>query len=61
MKNKRLFSNWKLGTEKQKELLKRMIDSRNEAAKLGQAYAVQEINYMLAKLAKKLKLDYYSL
>ena len=47
--------------KKMSKLIKKLVDSRNEAVKLGESYAVLEINQMLAKVAKKLKLDYYSL
>ena len=47
--------------KKLNELVKKLVASRNEAVKLGQVYAVQEINQMLVKVARKLKVDYYSL
>lgn len=43
--------------EKVKELQK----ARQEAADLGDVWTLQAINYELARLARKLKLNYYSL
>ena len=48
-------------TEKIRKNLAEMVRQRNELAKMGSVWGVQKANAMLMKVAKKLKIDYYSL
>lgn len=41
--------------------IERLLKLRQELADYGQVFMVQAINYELARLARKLKIDYYSL
>ncbi len=46
---------------KLKEKLKELVRARNECVNCGALWALQEINHEIAKLAKKLKIDYYTI
>lgn len=41
--------------------LKRLIQLRKQFANLGDVWSVQSVNYEIARIARKLKLDYYSI
>ena len=46
---------------KKQYTLKELLEARKEAVACGAVYELQDINYLIAKLVKKMKVDYYTL